>query len=813
MIADANGDLFGHRGTAAPAATVRYSRSSIAAHFLPRATRAPPQSWPLKVGNGLAYGGLIADANGDLFGTTEGGGANDDGAVFEIVNNGTLAAPSYASTPTTLASFYGGGNGSHPHGGLIADANGDLFGTTESGGAGGDGTVFEIVNNGTLSAPSYASTPTILASFNGSNGQVPLGSLIADANGDLFGTTSAGGTGNYYSDGTVFEIAKTASGYAGVTTLVSFNALTYNNGWYYQYGASPMGSLIADANGDLFGTTESGGAYGYGTIFEIVNNGTLSAPSYASTPTDLVSFNGSNGAYPYGSLIADANGDLFATTEEGGTYGLGAVFEITNSGFVVGAPPTIIGTIGGQSTTVEASVTPFKSVTIGDSNAGATDTLTITVGGAGGALMDGSGFSGLTNEGNGVYSLSGSASAITNDLDALVFTPNAAWPKASATTTFTLSDVSSAGGAPAVDSTTTVTDNDPSGAISVSAAYLAANIDGINAASQVSSITLTDSGIPQLDLTDEQATTDTAALNKITNEVFELLAPGMAPTYYVGGNGATGSSLSLTASNSTVVERANSNVALTHGVERFRDDGRGLQPHRHGLERRNRGNDRGRDRDRLGHGRHNQRLGLHRRRRHRDGACGRRQRPLRGAGSGQQLGRERHGSDQLERGPHRVEQFRVDGRGLEPERCRLERCNFRHDGGRDHDQLRHGRHDQRLGLHRRRRQRDGACGRRQRPLRGAGSGQRLGRERHGSGQLERGPHRVERFRVDGRGLEPERCGLERRDFRHDGGRDHDQLRHGRHDQRLGLHCRRQRGHGSVCVGHGLEQRVRRARQL
>ena len=79
-------------------------------------------------------------------------------------------------------------------------------------------------------------------------------------------------------------------------------------------------------------------------MFEIVNNGTLAAPSYASTPTTVVSFNGSNGAYPYGSLIADANGDLFGTTYEGGTYGLGAVFEITNSGFVVGAPTIAITT-------------------------------------------------------------------------------------------------------------------------------------------------------------------------------------------------------------------------------------------------------------------------------------------------------------------------------------------------------------------------------------------------------------------------------------------------------------------------------------
>jgi uncharacterized repeat protein (TIGR03803 family) len=268
---------------------------------------------------------------------------------------------------------------------LIADANGDLFGTTSDA-----STVFEIQNTGTVAAPVYASAPTTLVSFNGSN------------------------------------------------------------------GAEPFAGLIADASGDLFGTTTSGGANNEGTVFEIQNTGTVAAPVYSSPPTTLVTFNGSNGANPYAGLTADAKGDLFGTTYSGGTNGDGTMFEIT-SGVVFS---TITGTICGQLTTMEAPVTPFKGVMIGDSTAGATDTLTITVGGAGGSLMDGSGFSSLTSEGNGVYSLSGTAAAISSELDALVFTPNAAWPNTSATTTFTLSDVSSAGGAPAVDTTTTVIDKD-----------------------------------------------------------------------------------------------------------------------------------------------------------------------------------------------------------------------------------------------------------------------------------------------------------------------------------------------------------------
>ena len=124
--------------------------------------------------------------------------------------------------------------------------------------------------------------------------------------------------------------------------------------------------------------------------------------------------------------------------------------------------PTIAGTVLDQGTTSETPVKPFAHVTVGDANAGVpTDTLTITLGGAGGALADGAGFSGLMTSGGGVYTLSGTAAAITDELDALVFTPTAGAPNTSSTTTFTLSDQSGAGGPPAVDSTTSVIDSDP----------------------------------------------------------------------------------------------------------------------------------------------------------------------------------------------------------------------------------------------------------------------------------------------------------------------------------------------------------------
>jgi uncharacterized repeat protein (TIGR03803 family) len=292
LIADANGDLFGATAFGgavfelAKTASGYASTPTILAKLIPGGGYQP-------------VGGLIADTNGDLIGTSEYGDT-----LFEIART----ASGYAGTTTTLIS----NSGLYaPVGGLIADANGDLFGVTEFGGGNGAGAVFEVANT----ASGYASTPTILLSFNGTDGASPLAGLIADANGDLFGTTTAGGAGG---DGTVFEIANTANGYASTPTILA--------GFNGSDGADPVGGLIEDANGDLFGTTGSGGASNDGTVFEIAKT---TSGGYASTPTTLVSFDGSNGSDPDTGLIADASGNLFGAT------GAGTVFEVTNTGYAV----------------------------------------------------------------------------------------------------------------------------------------------------------------------------------------------------------------------------------------------------------------------------------------------------------------------------------------------------------------------------------------------------------------------------------------------------------------------------------------------
>jgi uncharacterized repeat protein (TIGR03803 family) len=271
---------------------------------------------------------LIADAAGDLFGTTPIAGANDDddGTVFEVAKTKS----GYASAPATRLDFAGFG-GAKPGGSLITDAAGDLFGTTTAGGFFNRGVVFELAktDNG------YAKAPTVLAVFSGPNGQNPIGSLVTDAAGDLFGVTTYGGASG---DGTVFEIVKNAGGFDGTpVTLANFTGAD---------GANPYAGLVADAAGDLFGTTSDGGADNDGTVFEIAKT----KGGYAAAPTTLVSFSGADGEFPVaaGNLVMDSAGNLFGMTSNGGANGYETVFEIakTNGGYA--DAPTVLVSFGFQ---------------------------------------------------------------------------------------------------------------------------------------------------------------------------------------------------------------------------------------------------------------------------------------------------------------------------------------------------------------------------------------------------------------------------------------------------------------------------------
>ncbi len=257
------------------------------------------------------YAGLLLSGN-TLYGTTSNEHTDGNGTVFSV--------PITGGTPTVLASF-DGSNGNMPFAGLTLSSN-VLYGTTEYGGAGYMGT--PGTGNGTLfSVPITGGTPTVLASFDGSNGYMPFAGLVLSGN-TLYGTTRGGGANN---DGTVFSVPITGG---ATTVLASFNGTN---------GQCPMSSLVLSGNA-LYGTTFYGGTgyngsawSGYGTVFSV--------PVTGGTPTVLASFNGTNGELPHGGLTIWGN-VLYGTTYEGG-YGYGTVFSVP----ITGGTPTVLASFHG----------------------------------------------------------------------------------------------------------------------------------------------------------------------------------------------------------------------------------------------------------------------------------------------------------------------------------------------------------------------------------------------------------------------------------------------------------------------------------
>ena len=276
---------------------------------------------------------LVQATNGDLYGTTIWGGTGGvagDGTVFKITPHGEL---------TTLYSFCSQANcadGAWPEAALVQATNGDFYGTTAGLGAypgtpgvtncqasGGCGTVFKITPSGALT------TLYRFCSQSGcTDGESPAAGLVQASNGDFYGTTRGGGAKG---GGTVFRISPSGT----LTTLYSFcSQLNCADGAY------PEAALIQAANGDLYGTTSSGGACepACGTVFAITPSGTL------TTIFDFCAFANAvgclDGSYPTGKLVQASNGNLYGTTQKGGSLanscyaqgGCGTVFEISPSG-------------------------------------------------------------------------------------------------------------------------------------------------------------------------------------------------------------------------------------------------------------------------------------------------------------------------------------------------------------------------------------------------------------------------------------------------------------------------------------------------
>lgn len=256
---------------------------------------------------GNPYAGVIMDSSGNFYGTTIQGGAHGFGTVFELVNS----SGSYSEK--VLYSFAGSnGDGASPYAGLIMDSSGNLYGTTLQGGSSQQGTVFELVNS------SGAYTEKVLYSFTGfeGDGGNPYGGLIIDGAGNLYGTTYSGGS---KFSGIVFELINSAGTYSE-QVLYSFT----NSGGD---GVNPVAGLIMDGSGNLYGTTYRGGANSFGTVFELVN----SSGTYSEQVLYSFTNSGGDGAYPYQGLLADSSGNLYGTTQSGGAGKVGTVFELVNS--------------------------------------------------------------------------------------------------------------------------------------------------------------------------------------------------------------------------------------------------------------------------------------------------------------------------------------------------------------------------------------------------------------------------------------------------------------------------------------------------
>ena len=316
-MADGNGNLYGTTASGGP-----YNVGTV---FKLTPPAQPGSKWTKTLFYGFKktsdgnypngsnpYAGLIVDGEGNLYGTTGGGGAFSEGTVFKLAPDGT---------ETVLYSFKGwrNGDGQLPLAGLTIDSEGNLYGTTEMGGylvngiGCNCGTVFKIAPDGTY---------TILHSFaGGSDGTYPQAGVLVDLAGNVYGTTVQGGSAKQCITGTtgcgiVYKLAADGT----ETILHAFRG--------HADGGNPYSGLIADKSGNLYGTTRTGSdVTAGGTVFELAPDGTEKT-LHAFSPKN----NFASGDEPFTGLVADEAGNMFGTTAIGGTGGLGVVYEITPDG-------------------------------------------------------------------------------------------------------------------------------------------------------------------------------------------------------------------------------------------------------------------------------------------------------------------------------------------------------------------------------------------------------------------------------------------------------------------------------------------------
>ncbi len=249
---------------------------------------------------------LVQGTDGNIYGTTQYGGAADSGTVFRLTSAGVL---------TTIHSFCSRGlcaDGSLPTAGLVQGSDGSLYGTTFSGGTTGAGTVFKITSSG-----SFTTLYTFCSLATCADGANPHAALVQGTDGNFYGVTLSGG--GLQSAGTVFKITPAGA----VTTLYDFCSRTN-----CADGLSPDGWLTQGADGNFYGTTAQGGGPSQGgTVFRLTPSGTL------TTLYNFCSLNScADGEYPYAGLAKGSDGNFYGTTSGSAPNTMGTIFRITPSG-------------------------------------------------------------------------------------------------------------------------------------------------------------------------------------------------------------------------------------------------------------------------------------------------------------------------------------------------------------------------------------------------------------------------------------------------------------------------------------------------
>lgn len=247
--------------------------------------------------------GVVLDSQGNLYGTTQSGGAYGGGVVFKLSTSGTL---------TILHSFNpSAGDGFYPQAGVAFGPDGNLYGTTYLGGTYGEGTVYRVTPSG---------TETVLYNFTGAaDGCAPSAGVVFDSEANLYSTALYCGA---YGWGTVFELSPSGSG-IGTGPFTTLHGFTGGAD-----GGYPLAGLLLGPGkeGNLYGTTYQGGTHGFGTVFKVTSSG-------KETVLHSFSANGKDGFHPQAGLIpGPSTGTVIGTTERGGAVGVGTVFEVSVSG-------------------------------------------------------------------------------------------------------------------------------------------------------------------------------------------------------------------------------------------------------------------------------------------------------------------------------------------------------------------------------------------------------------------------------------------------------------------------------------------------